>query len=554
MRDFVNIIPGLYVWLLGHACHCCEQWRETVSILSQTLERLADAPKLLGWASAEAVLHTLSSIAKVLPKQYSVENAETNSQLVSMLTVLVKLLIDQSCAMCRPIARIGSVLLPEAIGIIISHGRSMEKSVVDVLVYESLLSLMYFSVYHSEVVVDPIERAAALRLELSTCKVSIDNIQITLALQLWHLPFRVKQDHIGAVSLSRLLQFLLVNEYVFLTDGASEAVSSVSVTSTSSMHLRNMNTSDYSSVTLSKLALLKVLQFNQLEYRNSINNGRGKYQSIATMLLLFCNYYNFLDRHQPRRLPLSVESFRLIFHSMGLATFLLDRCYSSVYPIDSQLWSCDTLVEVVGINLSSIFVKLCSTNLVDGAQSEKLLRNFFSKALVNAVPNALLESVQYISLAWTEAPVSSTQLISMLNELLINYASYVKLSSAANQLLVVVDGLLPAIEILINLQLTFSSGTELVVISTDDSPPEIAIQLLLGTVIACNKTLITIFCSTVESNSLSNSQHEVINRIVLQSYSIIGNVAQLCLANSNNIEPIIRTGSTVVEAARAVMR
>jgi len=229
LRLLVVSVPSLALWLVNHTV-------QSISALSQQVRTKHNANQCgnfdrLNWHRAEALLHALTAITKHI--QSEVRSSTSADLLQSTFTLASLITADDLCSACRPLGRMCVVLYAELapiflellqrIAVTADNGAVVDKEAKIVSVVQVLRAMMLrllLSLYHPEApfnpqrplpaciaVVQSVPNSCIFLLGSDRSSVNLDY----LCLEGSFVPFRVKQDHIGAVSLQKAFAAVLTH-------------------------------------------------------------------------------------------------------------------------------------------------------------------------------------------------------------------------------------------------------------------------------------------------------------------------------------------------------
>lgn len=338
LRSLVAVMPNLCGWLLRHTHGAVLAFVASVKAgcaQAGSSAGVAEAAQLgAGWAVAEALLHAVSAVTKqILSSLRGTSSAKTD--LYAALHTLLRLLTSEEIvSACRPLSRICAVLYGEFASTLLERGAT---DLCSAMVHRLLVSLQHPEAPFAVQCVGTCGEGASVRAVVHVVPSSLpvclggllqptllrlftntnsseDSSRGTstrmvdlLCLQGCGLPFRVKQDHIGAVSLLKVMSTLY-----------SSAVSNhASAAATPGINMLLELPRVVQDLKETHSQAQRQLSYAVLLFQQHILSDTGVgVPNHALVLLRYCYFYlSFLQSVPSRDRPLSPKSFHLVFHS-----------------------------------------------------------------------------------------------------------------------------------------------------------------------------------------------------------------------------------------------
>lgn len=200
LRQLVDLVPDLINWLLTHTFQSTQKL--VLSIRSKSSSSVSSTKAGHGWAVAEVLLHSVTAITKnvmlaATSTAFAVPSRESTETEFVLVLQLLQILNEAEAASCRPVARMGVILigelLPKAIQFHLTHSstlRNVPPGSWESYFSASMKTIVYSILVHCE---EPFESSTGRPQEVLLKCGS-------------RLPFRIKQDHIGAVSMLKVME------------------------------------------------------------------------------------------------------------------------------------------------------------------------------------------------------------------------------------------------------------------------------------------------------------------------------------------------------------
>ena len=205
----MDISPSLTSWLILHTLNALNQFVAQVNTMIKNNAVSFQSEQLFEWSPSEALLHSLTSISKsICFKEFDATSLEQRNELLHIIN-LMGCLQRKECMCCRPLARMAVILMAELLVKVVEFSFRQPMFIIMVkemgfdlseLVSSCIRSVVFTVTSHREEAFLPksdfIQNGNYLSIFRHLLKVGS------------HLPFRLKQDHIGAVSLLKILSQL----------------------------------------------------------------------------------------------------------------------------------------------------------------------------------------------------------------------------------------------------------------------------------------------------------------------------------------------------------